>query len=72
MRNWAATTFRSLRLHNYRLWWSGAFCANIGTWVQRVAQDWLVLTELTDHSASAVGITMGLPFALKSGAGMAS
>lgn len=63
MKNWAATTFRSLRLYNYRLWWSGAFCSNVGTWVQRVAQDWLVLTELTDHSASALGITMGLQFA---------
>jgi MFS family permease len=55
-------TFRSLRTFNYRLWASGAFVSNIGTWMQRVAQDWLVLTVLTDHSAIAVGITTGLQF----------
>jgi MFS family permease len=63
MKTWFAGTFRSLRLYNYRLWWTGALLSNVGTWVQRIAQDWLVLTELTDHSASAVGITMGLQFA---------
>jgi MFS family permease len=31
--------------------------------MQRVAQDWLVLTELTHHDASAVGIVVGLQFA---------
>jgi MFS family permease len=36
--------------------------SNIGTWMQRVAQDWLVLTILTHHSAQAVGITTGLQF----------
>ncbi len=55
-------TFRSLRTFNYRLWACGAFVSNIGTWMQRVAQDWLVLTELTDQSAIAVGITTGLQF----------
>jgi MFS family permease len=30
--------------------------------MQRVAQDWLVLTQLTDHSASTVGVVMGLQF----------
>ncbi|HZV11054.1 MAG TPA: MFS transporter, partial [Novosphingobium sp.] len=34
----------------------------IGTWVQRTAQDWLVLTMLTHHSASAVGLVMALQF----------
>ena len=37
--------------------------SNIGTWMQRVAQDWLVLTQLTHHDASALGIVMGLQFA---------
>lgn len=37
--------------------------SNTGTWMQRVAQDWLVLTVLTDHDAVAVGITTGLQFA---------
>jgi MFS family permease len=56
-------TFRSLHVFNYRLWAAGALVSNIGTWMQRVAQDWLVLTVLTDHSAVAVGITTGLQFA---------
>jgi len=54
--------FRSLRLYNYRVWAIGALVSNIGTWMQRVAQDWLVLTILTDHNASAVGVTMALQF----------
>jgi len=56
-------TFRAFRLFNYRVWAAGALVSNIGTWMQRVAQDWLVLTVLTDHSAVAVGITTGLQFA---------
>jgi MFS family permease len=54
--------FRSLENRNYRLWAGGALVSNIGTWMQRVAQDWLVLTVLTDHSGTAVGITTGLQF----------
>jgi MFS family permease len=56
-------TFRSLHEHNYRLWASGAIVSNTGTWMQRVAQDWLVLTVLTENSGTAVGITTGLQFA---------
>ena len=56
-------TFRSLAVPNYRLWASGAIVSNTGTWMQRVAQDWLVLTVLTDNSGTAVGITTGLQFA---------
>jgi MFS family permease len=55
-------TFRSLRIRNYRLWAAGALVSNVGTWMQRTAQDWLVLTHLTDHSATAVGIVMALQF----------
>lgn len=55
-------TFQSFRYVNYRLWFTGAFVANIGTWMQRVAQDWLVLTVLTDDSGVAVGITTALQF----------
>ncbi|MFT9093019.1 MAG: MFS transporter [Gluconacetobacter sp.] len=55
-------TFRSLRNVNYRIWAGGAFVSNIGTWVQRTAQDWLVLTELTHHDATAVGVVMALQF----------
>jgi MFS family permease len=36
--------------------------SNIGTWMQRTAQDWLVLTQLTHHNATAVGVVMGLQF----------
>ncbi|UBM08338.1 MFS transporter [Cupriavidus metallidurans] len=57
-----ARTFRSLRNFNYRVWASGAIVSNIGTWMQRTAQDWLVLTELTHHNATAVGIVMSLQF----------
>jgi MFS family permease len=52
--------FRSLSGFNYRLWFAGALVSNIGTWMQRTAQDWIVLTELTDNDAVAVGITMSL------------
>ena len=55
-------TFRSLRNYNYRTWAVGALVSNIGTWMQRIAQDWLVLTQLTDHSATAVGIVTALQF----------
>ncbi len=55
-------TFRSLRNYNYRLWAGGALISNIGTWMQRTAQDWIVLAELTHHSATAVGIVMSLQF----------
>jgi len=58
-----STTFASLRVHNYRLYAAGGLISNSGTWMGRVAQDWLVLTELTDHSASALGISTGLQFA---------
>ena len=51
-----------MRVRNYRLWAGGALVSNIGTWMQRTAQDWLVLTELTDHNASAVGLVMALQF----------
>ncbi|MGX1102240.1 MULTISPECIES: MFS transporter [Bradyrhizobium] len=54
--------FRSFASFNYRVWAAGALVSNIGTWMQRAAQDWLVLTQLTNHSASAVGIVMALQF----------
>lgn len=39
--------FRALSHRNYRLFWAGAALSNTGTWMQTVAQGWLVL-ELTD------------------------
>lgn len=58
-----SATFSSLAYRSYRLWFAGALVANVGTWMQRVAQDWLVLTELTDESGVAVGVTTALQFA---------
>jgi MFS family permease len=55
-------TFRSLTVYNYRVYAVGALISNIGTWMGRVAQDWLVLTELTPHSSVALGIVTGLQF----------
>ncbi|MEU9126058.1 MFS transporter [Streptomyces sp. NPDC048506] len=53
-------TFSSLRIRNYRLFATGQVVSNTGTWMQRIAQDWLVLS-LTGSSA-AVGITTALQF----------
>ncbi|MEU6882069.1 MFS transporter [Streptomyces sp. NPDC046712] len=53
-------TFSSLRIRNYRLFFTGAIVSNTGTWMARITQDWLVLS-LTG-SAAAVGITTALQF----------
>ncbi len=44
------------------MWAGGAFVSNVGTWMQRTAQDWIVLTQLTHHNATAVGVVMSLQF----------
>src|SRR3954466_16395504 len=54
--------FASLHVRNYRLFASGQVGSLTGTWMQRVAQDWLVL-NLSHNSGTAVGITTGLQFA---------
>jgi MFS family permease len=54
------STFAALRVRNYRLFATGSLVSNTGTWMQRVAQDWLVLA-LTG-SAGALGVTTGLQF----------
>jgi MFS family permease len=54
-------TFRSLHNPNYRLYAAGSVVSNIGTWMQRVAQDWLVLL-LATNSAAALGTITGLQF----------
>jgi MFS family permease len=54
-------TFRSLRVRNYRLFFFGQLVSVSGTWMQQVAQDWLVL-RLTDR-ALPVGIATALQFA---------
>jgi len=53
--------FRAMRHHNFRVLYPASVLSNIGTWAQRIAQDWLVL-ELT-HSSTALGIVTALQFA---------
>jgi MFS family permease len=54
--------FGSLHNRNYRLFATGQVISNTGSWMQRIAQDWLVL-DLTHNSGAALGITTGLQFA---------
>jgi MFS family permease len=63
MKSPLSKAFRALENFNFRLWTAGGLVSNIGTWMQRVAQDWIVLTQLTHHDATAVGIVTGLQFA---------
>lgn len=52
--------FRSLANRNYRLFASGQLVSLTGTWMQNVAQDWLVI-DLSRHNAgTAVGVTTAL------------
>lgn len=58
-------TFRALRIRNYRLYALGSLVSNTGTWMQRVAQDWLILQLHAGSAAeasTALGITTGLQF----------
>ena len=57
MRNPLSKAFRALGIFNFRLWTAGGLISNIGTWMQRVAQDWIVLTQLTHHNATILGIS---------------
>lgn len=53
-------TFRSLRVRNYRLFFSGQLVSLTGTWMQQIAQDWLVIH--LGGRGGAVGLTVGLQF----------
>lgn len=53
--------FRSLAVYNYRLFAMGQVVSNTGTWMQRIAQDWLVL-QLSGGSGIALGITTMMQF----------
>jgi MFS family permease len=55
-------TFRALEIYNYRIWFASTLVSNIGTNLQRSAQDWIVIALLTDHSAASLGITLTLQF----------
>ena len=54
-------TFRALSNPNYRRYVAGGVVSNTGTWMQRVAQDWLVLA-ISGGSGTAIGVTTGLQF----------
>src|SRR3954447_4033991 len=54
--------FRSFSSFNYRVWFFGALVSNIGAWMQSTALSWVVLTNLTDNDATAMGVTMALQF----------
>jgi MFS family permease len=54
-------TFSALSNRNFRLFATGQMVSNTGTWMQRIAQDWLVLS-LTHQSGTALGITTALQF----------
>src|SRR4051795_12600853 len=60
-RRLAASTFRSLRIRNFRLYFTGQLVSMTGTWMQAVAQGWLVL-RLTHNSGSALGFVTALQF----------
>jgi MFS family permease len=53
-------SFSSLRVPNFRVFTISNILAMSGTWMQRIAQDWLVLT--LSHSVTAVGITVAMQF----------
>ena len=56
----SSRTFRSLRIRNYRLFFFGQLVSMSGTWMQSVAQSWLVL-KLTG-SGVALGVVTALQF----------
>ena len=53
--------FRSLSIRNYRLYFFGQLVSSLGTWMQTIAQAWLVL-RLSHNSGSALGIVTALQF----------
>ena len=56
-----SAAWRALKHRNYRILYPASALSNIGSWAQRVAQDWLVL-ELTDNNAVILGIVTALQF----------
>jgi len=56
----ARVTFRSMSVRNYRLYFAGQLISTTGTWMQSIAQAWLVL-QITG-SGVALGVTVALQF----------
>jgi MFS family permease len=57
----APRMFGALRVHNFRLFLSANLVSQVGTWMQRIGQDWLVL-QLSGDSGVALGVTTALQF----------
>jgi MFS family permease len=57
-----SSTFSSLSVRNYRLYASGQVVANTGAWMQRIAQDWVVVTLTAPNTGTALGIVTALQF----------
>ncbi len=55
-------SWRAFRHRNFRILFPANALSNIGTWAQRIAQDWLVL-ELTDNNGGALGLVTAVQFA---------
>src|SRR5580658_7142615 len=51
-------TFSSLRIRNFRYYFAGQSLSMIGTWMQNIAQSWLVFTRT--HSGLDVGLIVAL------------
>lgn len=56
------STFASLWVRNYRVWFIGVTISNVGQWMSRTAASWLVLITLTDGNARALGWVTSLNF----------
>jgi MFS family permease len=52
---------RALKLWNYRAFLAGQFISISGTWIQRIAQNWLIL-DLTGSSATSLGVLAALQY----------
>jgi MFS family permease len=53
--------FRAMRVRNFRIYVSANLVSQVGTWMQRIGQDWLVL-QLSGDSGVALGVTTALQF----------
>ncbi|VEI03952.1 enterobactin exporter EntS [Acidipropionibacterium jensenii] len=56
------TMFASLSIPNYRIFFVGTLMANLGQWIARTSQAWLVLTILTHGNATALGWVTAINF----------
>jgi len=56
-------TLRAFASAGFRVWFGAALASQLGIWVQRIAQDWMVFAELTAHDAVAVGLVAALQLA---------